>query len=191
MSLTCQPELSTFIYTVSFSSHNSPERQAIFPPKSPGLTARKGPVQHWNLKPLTLYHSSPCSVAVPSSPPSLSRLSFLWRHRVFWSLAWPFHTWPVLMTLCPRSCLAPSLCSCQRLSAHSHTLKNCRLLPRGLTLCLFPVWFVASSVRAFERSDIFDASISKAQQFSVLPDTVLFVLLYTALLEEIIALFTS
>lgn len=77
MSLTCQPELSTCIYTVSFSSHNSPERQAIFPPKSPGLTARKGPVQHWNLKPLTLYHSSPCPVAVPSSPPSLWSFIFV------------------------------------------------------------------------------------------------------------------
>ena len=35
------------------------------------------------------------------------------------------------------------------------------------------------------------SSITKAQQFFVLPDSVLFVLLYTALLEEIIAFFTS
>lgn len=189
MSLTCQTELSTFIYTVSFSSHNSPGRQATFPPKSPGLTARKGPVQHWNLKPLTLCHSSPCSVAVPSSPPSLSFFVFVEAPCVLVlsmtlpHLAYADDSLPQIMS---------GTLTLQLSEAHSTLshFKNHKLLPRGLTPCLFPVWFVASSVRALERSDFFD-HITKAQQFFVLPDTVLFVLLYTAFLEEMIALFTS
>ena len=50
-------------------------------------------------------------------------------------------------------------------STLSH-FKNHKLLPRGLTPRLFPVWFAASSVRALERSDFFD-HITKAQQFFV------------------------
>lgn len=188
MSLTCQTELSTFIYTLLFSSHNSPGRQATFPPKSPGLTARKRPVQHWNLKPLTLYHPSPCSVAVPS-PPSLSPFTFVEALCVLVlgmtlpHLAYADDSLPQVMS----GTLTVQLSEAHSTLSH---FKNHKLLPRGLTPRLFPVCFVASSVRALERSDFFD-HITKAPQFFVLPDIVLFVLLYTALLEEIIALFTS
>lgn len=50
------------------------------------------------------------------------------------------------------------------------------LLPRCLTLCVFPVWFVASVIRVLEKNDFFDTGITKAQLFLTLHDAVLFAL---------------
>ena len=41
---------------------------------------------------------------------------------------------------------------------------------------MFPIWFVASVVRTFEKNDFFDSGISKAQLFLTLHDAVLFAL---------------